>query len=1287
MKKNLHSHKITFLVTGISFALLPMEYAEAMNTQIQTDSTLSGISAMAIDSQSGNQIYTLSEINGKTVGSNLFYSFSNFSIGATDTAWFNLNTPDLANVISRVTGGAESIIDGHLQMTNVGSAPSFFFINPAGVTFGAGASVDVPGSFYVSTASGLNMSDGSVYAAHEAQASTLSAAEPESFGFLGDESGSINLSGLETDNVELTFKPGTDVGLIGNNVHIKNSHISSTALADGNLTQEGLNIQIAATGEESVNFNFANLNTKGNLVIENSHIEASGNGSGFLGIRAGDFKTTDSFLFVDNTGEIPMAENHGIVVSVNSLLVLDHSIISSDALGAAVSSPDQAVKGNAGSVIVSADIIEMNNGGNISSSTFADGNAGRVIVVANTINIDGSGFYPDINGNPVPISSGISSRANISSHGSAGSIAVITDSLTIVNDGSITNFTEALTEGESIAVVVINANSIRLDNGGNISSSTAGNNDAGVVIMSGLDSNLEQEIFTDAESITITNGGFIDSSTIGDGHGNAGSIHVQAKQITIDGQGETKSATGIVSRSESREEGKFESNGSAGRIDVFADSVVLRDNGQISNSTQARSNGDFLSVVTINANNINLDSGGNIFSSTSGNADAGGVAILGRERDLANGVFTDAESITITNGGLIDSSTRGGGSANFVHVQAEQIKIDGQGMLTGIFSDAEDGSSGNAFGVSLVADSLQLTNGGEVRSLTFGSGNAGAIAVDADFIHIDGESNSSLATGIFSSSESLASGSAGRIDVITDSLDVINGGAINTSTASSEAGDSLGVITVSANHINLDGGGNISSSTSGNADAGGVAISGRESDLANGVFADAESITITNGGFIDSSTSGSGNAGSLLLQAKAITIDGQGRSSSETGVYSTSVSTAAGSAGRIDVIVDSLDVINGGTINTATAGNSDVAGLVVINADAINLASGGNISSSTSGNADAGVIEVTTDSLNLISTGSISTLTSGQGDAGFVTINARTIEIDGQNNKSNDLTGITSSAQLGESKDFTEIGSAGVITIAGIGHTDSNPVLAETLHIKNRGGIVSFTEALNPVDYIGAIKISAENIYIETEGSINTSSSGINNAGIIEVNFQEMLFLGSSSEISTEANQGNGGDITIAGGEIVYLLDSAITTSVTGQTGNGGDISVSADSMIMQSGFIQANTVAVGASGGDVNIKVPVLVPSGGFLQTGGNTPFEFQPFSGINVIQAAAPDGVSGSITAASPQLNLSGVLTNLVVESFDSSTLSHNMCAVEQGSSLYQSGRGGLRMRARDFLLLPVY
>jgi len=89
--------------------------------------------------------FTVPETLGKLKGNNLFHSFARFNIDAGESATFTTQTASIQNVISRVTGGEVSSIHGLLELqAAAGSRPDFYFINPAGVVFGAGARVDVP---------------------------------------------------------------------------------------------------------------------------------------------------------------------------------------------------------------------------------------------------------------------------------------------------------------------------------------------------------------------------------------------------------------------------------------------------------------------------------------------------------------------------------------------------------------------------------------------------------------------------------------------------------------------------------------------------------------------------------------------------------------------------------------------------------------------------------------------------------------------------------------------------------------------------------------------------------------------------------------------------------------------------------------------------------------------------------------------------------------------------------------------------------------------------------------
>ena len=82
------------------------------------------------------------------LGGNLFHSFSQFGLNNGEFATFS-GPGSVHNILARVTGEKVSSIDGTIHSTIEGA--NFFLLNPAGVIFGANASIDVSGSFAATT--------------------------------------------------------------------------------------------------------------------------------------------------------------------------------------------------------------------------------------------------------------------------------------------------------------------------------------------------------------------------------------------------------------------------------------------------------------------------------------------------------------------------------------------------------------------------------------------------------------------------------------------------------------------------------------------------------------------------------------------------------------------------------------------------------------------------------------------------------------------------------------------------------------------------------------------------------------------------------------------------------------------------------------------------------------------------------------------------------------------------------------------------------------------------------
>ncbi|MBW4556354.1 MAG: CHAT domain-containing protein [Trichormus sp. ATA11-4-KO1] len=103
----------------------------------------------------GNNI----DISGGSLSSdraNLFHSFSKFGLDVNQTANF-LSQPSIQNILGRVTGGEASLINGLITVT--GGNSNLYLINPAGIIFGANASLNVPASFTATTANRIGLGE------------------------------------------------------------------------------------------------------------------------------------------------------------------------------------------------------------------------------------------------------------------------------------------------------------------------------------------------------------------------------------------------------------------------------------------------------------------------------------------------------------------------------------------------------------------------------------------------------------------------------------------------------------------------------------------------------------------------------------------------------------------------------------------------------------------------------------------------------------------------------------------------------------------------------------------------------------------------------------------------------------------------------------------------------------------------------------------------------------------------------------------------------------------------
>jgi hypothetical protein len=325
---------------------------------------------------------------------------------------------------------------------------------------------------------------------------------------------------------------------------------------------------------------------------------------------------------------------------------------------------------------------------------------------------------------------------------------------------------------------------------------------------------------------------------------------------------------------------------------------------------------------------------------------------------------------------------------------------------------------------------------------------------------------------------------------------------------------------------------------------------------------------------------------------------------------------------------------------------------------------------------NAGSIEVlSTGDISLVNGSGISSSTSSTGTAGSVTIQTASLRVDGAG-KYGDTSKISAAAANGSS-----------------GQTGNVSVTANHITLANGGQItitnqasVGNPSALQPT----SITVTAPRIFVnDSPDAITSQSSGNVAASNIAIHASQTLRLDNGG-ITTTANQGNGGSIEINKTDdivktgLIWLENAQIASSVNGDVnGNGGNIRIDADALILKTGFIQANTKAKLASGGEVNINVTNLLTNGGPPFVGGSEIQTFRPgIFGINVIQAAAPDGVNGALNiSAVPLFDISSSLFGLDTGQIDT-PVAGRLCQNSSGSSLVAVGRGGLPPTAVDFI-----
>jgi len=389
---------------------------------------------------------------------------------------------------------------------------------------------------------------------------------------------------------------------------------------------------------------------------------------------------------------------------------------------------------------------------------------------------------------------------------------------------------------------------------------------------------------------------------------------------------------------------------------------------------------------------------------------------------LFGSVIVNAGSLEIAgSNSLVSATSRGNsGSAGLVLITVEgTAAISGDGGLSpiGVFSQVAPGTVGDAGGILIQADAIDIFDGALVTSRNSGVGDAGAIRLEAEQITVSGSEVISTIGIDLPGTQIAGFGNAGNVVFEGETVRFIEGAEISTSIENSIGAGNAGFVQVTAtdflvsesqvssairpNGIGEAGnilveadtarftnGAEVSTNLEGqsqgnNLFAGnliGALLSGDFNDVLASILIFSDSIVVEEGASLAASTTGQGNSGAIFLSAtNDILLRNEGAIASEVG------NGINATGGGIFLFSETLGLANRSEISVENNGTGS-AGVILAGAQAIALAGESSISAETASGL-GGIIIMSGDFLVLTNNSNIRTDARGVGDGGDIQLN------------------------------------------------------------------------------------------------------------------------------------------------------------------------------------------------------------------------------------------------------------------------------------------------------------
>ncbi|MEP0881336.1 CHAT domain-containing protein [Trichocoleus sp. ST-U3] len=1122
--------------------------------------------------QNGNQI----DISGGTLssnGSNLFHSFTQFGLNQNEIGNF-LSNPSIQNILGRVNGGNASVINGLIQVT--GGNSNLFLMNPAGIIFGAGASLNVPASFTATTANGIGFGS-NWFSATGANDYNALVGTPNGFAFAMSQPGAIANAG------NLAVNAGQNLTLLG-----------GTVVSTGQLSAPGGNITVAAVPGESV----VRISQAGSLLsVEIQPLAAAGNQPNDwklpiaslpqLLTGAGDVGATKMTVAADGTVYLT---GSGTAIPTDT-----GTVIASGSLNTSNTAPGQT----GGTVQIVGNKVGL-VGANINASGTLGGGTVRI-----GGDYQGKGTLPNASRTYVSSNSLIAADALL--NGNGGKVIVWADETTRFY-GNIT--ARGGTQGGNGGFVEVSGLKF-LDFQGNVNT-LAPNGNIGTLLL-------------DPTNITVVNAGF-DTATLDNVdqfadadigtnstklnvaliNGATSNVTLQAKNnITFDAEVKiTTKNIGLTAQAGNNitVNKNITTNGGAVKLSANDSSGTVTGSGQvINNATIKTNNGNVLiTAADVDLNNdsqIDAGAGDITFQSTDpastigiGNGASGTFNL--NTNELTNRLNSSGTVTIGKSGGTGAISIGSSGGSGTIDLSSENFNLTLNGgavtFIDGLIVDADKTLTLNTGAITSAATGTDITIGETTGKLILNAKGAVGEATNPLSTKIDKLAGTSVSNDVFlTNNGTLDLGGldiTGNLSVTTTTGDITDSDTVKISgtgsfkTSQADADINLDQLEVTgAIALNTTGSGNV------------TLINAKGVDLADATIGGKLDVTATTGNITDSGT---------------VKISG-------TGSFKTSQADA-------DINLDQLEVT--GAIALNTTGTGDVT---INNAKGVDLA----------GSSIGGKLEVTATTGDISNSGNVSigskaTLTAKNGielNANFTTNGITTLDAGtGQFDIASGATLSTTNGELSiKATDFDLLGKVN----SGGGKT--------TLDAKDKS--LSLSNAIIPIPSSGATitgeqlqNITAQNLAIATTGNITVNGISANNSkniGTLTLNAtgtnSKVTFDQNTSTfnaLSVDATNGvaintgidtDAGDMTIKG-NVSLGNDVSLNTSAS-----GGNISITGKVDGAKNLELLAGTGKV-SLGGAVGISGTPI----GNLTIGANT-IDLAP--SINAANVTLKPGTSG--------------------------------------------------------------